>query len=438
MDYLDREVMERKERIEELTQLFGRKLFAIVHKESQSIWKPFFWKQFPMKWFGRNETLRNQLLKFVGKYPTLKTQEEKFDCFKTCFLGELKSPPFIFKTVQVAKNLPFGTKLITAVIDMVIRSVARHFIVGNSRKEILKAVKKLEKTGASCNLDVLGEEVFSNKQADDYLEKYFSLLQIVKSEVSLKPSGLCSWFDCKEAVESMKTRLRRIFKEGQTGVAVDIEQYRYRDLTFEIFKEVLSGNSLRDFRGAGIAFQTYLRDWKNALEELIDWAKEENRQIKIRLVKGAYWDYEVLSAKEESRPIPVFTEKWQSDLAFEEACEFLMANKSIRDNIKVAVASHNIRSVAKAMALAEVYGFPKERLEFQVLYGMGYPLMKAITKMGYPVKVYVATGDLVAGVAFLVRRIIENTSQTSFVFQSFSGNVSVEELLKNPTELKKP
>lgn len=441
MGYLEKEMEEREKEIEELTQSLGRKLFSLVQKESQSILKPFHWKQLPLVWFGKNEFLRNQMLKFVSNYPSINSNEGKLEHFKKCFIDELKSPSFVFKVIPCVEKLPFGRKVIIFVIDSAIRMMARHFMVGDSEDEILLALKQLKKEGASYCLDVLGEEVLSNKQADDYLEKYFSLLQIVKSEVSLKPSGLCSWLDCKEAVESMKTRLRRIFKGGQAGVTVDIEQYRYRDLTFEIFKEVLSGNSLRDFTGAGIAFQTYLQDWKDSLRTLVDWAKRENHQIKIRLVKGAYWDSEVAAAKKERRPIPVFTEKWQTDVAFETACQMLMEDRGIRDVVKIAIASHNVRSVAKVMALAEVYGFPKERLEFQVLYGMGYPLMKAILKLGCFVRVYVPVGEgeekIVAGMGYLVRRIIENTSQNSFVFQSFDNKASVEELLKNPAD-KKP
>lgn len=439
MGYLEKEAMERKERIEELTQLFGRKLFAIVHKESQSIWKPFYWKQALMLWFGKNEILRNQMLKFVSKYPALKTQEEKADCFKKYFLDELELRPFIFKLVPIVQSLPSGKKLIGAVVDFAIRAVARYFIVGDSKKEILKAVKKLEKEGASCNLDVLGEEVLAEEEAEKYLQRYLSLLKIVKAEVSLKPSGLCSNFGSESAVEYLKTRLERIFREGKAGVTVDIEQYCYRNLIFIVLREVLHRHEFMNFDGAGIAFQTYLRDWQESLRDLVSDVLGEGRPVKIRLVKGAYWDSEVESARKEGREPSVFTEKWQTDLAFETACHALMFISMLYGNqIKIAVASHNIRSVAKVMALAETYNFPKDKLEFQVLYGMGYPLMRAIIKMGYPVKIYVPIGELVRGVAFLVRRIVENTSQSSFVFQSFDKKIPIEELLKNPAENLKP
>ncbi len=439
MGYLEKEMEERQKEIEKLTQVYGKKLFSIVRRESQSIWKSFYWKQLPMLWFGKNEILQNQMLKFVSRYPALKTQEEKADCFKRYFFDELESRPFIFKLVPIAQGLPFGKKLIGAVIDFAIRAVARHFIVGDSKKEILKAVKKLEKEGASCNLDVLGEEALDQGAVDKYLNSYLSLLKIVNAEVSLKPSGLCPDFSFAKNLEILKARLNKIFTEGRAGVTVDIEQYCYRDLIFTIFREVLHRHEFMNFEGAGIAFQTYLRDWQESLRDLVSDVLEEGRPVKIRLVKGAYWDSEVESAKKEGREPPVFTEKWQTDLAFETACHALMFISMLYGNqIKIAIASHNVRSVARVMALAETYNFPKDKLEFQVLYGMGYPLMRAIIKMGYPVKVYMPIGELIRGVAFLVRRIVENTSQSSFVFQSFDKKIPIKELLKNPAENLKP
>jgi len=428
MSYLENETLKREKQIEAFTQSFGKKMFSVVRNESQSIFKAFYWKQFPMRWFGRNETLRVQLLKFVSGYPIIISPEGKFEHFKKCFIDELESAPWLFLFASLAGKLPLGRKIIVSVMDRAIKLVARHFIVEDSKEEVSRAIGRLKKEGASCNLDVLGEEVLSEEAADEYLEKYLSLLKIVNTEVSLKPSGL----------KNSEYRLREIFKAASAGATVDIEQYFSRDFTFETFKRVLDEEKFQHFDKAGIAFQVYLRDWKDSLKNLVLWAKERNHEIKIRLVKGAYWDFEVSSARKDGREIPVFTEKWQTDLAFEEACELLMADKAIRENIRIAVASHNVRSVAKAMALAEVYGFPKERMEFQVLYGMGYPLMKAIIKMGYSVKVYVATGDMAAGIAFLVRRIIENTSQTSFVFQSLDSKIPIEELLKNPKDYLKP
>lgn len=438
MDYFDRELREQEEDLERLTKELGKKLLILAKKEAQSIWKPFYWKQLPMLWLGENAVLRDQMLKFVSRYPALKNSEEKIDCLKKYFLEEAKTQLFILKLVPFVEALPFGRKLIAGIVDLAIRGVARRFIVGDSAKEISKALKKLEKEGASYNLDVVGEEVLSEEEAEKYLGRYISMFRIAKAEVSLKPSGLCSDFGSKSTVENLKARLRRIFRESVAGVTVDIEQYRYRDFTFQIFKEVLAEEEFRNFNGAGIAFQVYFKDWFESLKGF--WKLlSEKRQVKIRLVKGAYWDSEVAEAKQKNHLVHVFTEKWQSDVAFERACQILMWTTMFNDNrTKIAIASHNVRSVAKVMALAKTFNFPKERLEFQVLYGMGYPLMRAIVKMGYPVKVYVPIGEVVKGVAYLVRRIVENTSQGSFVFQSFDKKVPIEELLKNPAENLKP
>ncbi|PIQ92897.1 MAG: hypothetical protein COV69_00755 [Parcubacteria group bacterium CG11_big_fil_rev_8_21_14_0_20_39_14] len=422
MPYFWSDLIVKENGVEKLTQSLGRELLSLVQKEANSIWKPFYWKQLPLVWLGKNEILRERLLEFISDYSTLSSREEKLKHFKTCFFASPRNELFaILKFIFLLEKLPFLKNAPVFIIDSSVREASKHFIVGNSEREILKTVKKLEKEGASGNFDILGEEVLNEVKADANLKEYLSLLKITNVEVSLKPSAL----------NYNLVRLRDVFRAGHCGVTIDIEQYNSRDLIFEMFKKVLDEDEFKDNKQAGIAFQTYLKDWEDSLIELLNWVKRRKSPIKIRLVKGAYWDSEVNNALKEGRPIPVFTKKRQTDLAFERACQLLMENHNI---VRIAVASHNVRSVAKAMALANVLNIPKEEIEFQVLYGMGHPLMKGIVKMGYSVKVYVPVGELITGMSFLVRRIIENTSQGSFVFQSFGSKASVEELLKNPVE----
>ena len=151
----------------------------------------------------------------------------------------------------------------------------------------------------------------------------------------------------------------------------------------------------------------------------------------IRLVKGAYWDLELITAEQKNWLVPVYGEKQQTDACFERCTELLLEN---HDVIRLGIASHNVRSIAQAMARARSLNVPGGRLEFQVLWGMGDVLKKAILKAGYPVRVYIASGELLPGMSFLVRRIIENTSQTGFLFQSLGAGVPIKELLKAPQE----
>ena len=152
----------------------------------------------------------------------------------------------------------------------------------------------------------------------------------------------------------------------------------------------------------------------------------------VRLVKGAYWDYETIIAAQLGWPVPVWSRKWQSDAAYERLTGFLLEN---RQWLRPAFASHNIRSVAHALALAQVMNVPPGGLEVQMLYGMADPIKDVLVGMGQRVRVYTPYGDLLPGMAYLVRRLLENTANDSFLRAGFSDRVPEDELLRNPLEV---
>jgi RHH-type proline utilization regulon transcriptional repressor/proline dehydrogenase/delta 1-pyrroline-5-carboxylate dehydrogenase len=180
----------------------------------------------------------------------------------------------------------------------------------------------------------------------------------------------------------------------------------------------------------GIAIQAYLTDTETDLHRLLDWAKHRRKTpVWIRLVKGAYWDYETVIAAQNHWPVPVFTRKWQSDANFEKLTEFLLANI---DWLIPAFGSHNIRSIAHAMAVAEARKVPPRRYEFQMLYGMADPIKEAIQALGHRVRIYTPYGQLLPGMAYLVRRLLENSSNDSFLRQGFAEGLAEELLLHDP------
>jgi RHH-type proline utilization regulon transcriptional repressor/proline dehydrogenase/delta 1-pyrroline-5-carboxylate dehydrogenase len=148
----------------------------------------------------------------------------------------------------------------------------------------------------------------------------------------------------------------------------------------------------------------------------------------VRLVKGAYWDHEIAEAGQHGWPVPVFEAKADSDRNFEALTTRLLA---ARPTVRVAIASHNLRSVAHAIAANRLSGARDSELELQVLRGLGDDLQDALAARGFRVRTYCPVGDLVAGMAYLVRRLLENTSNDSFLSQARQG-ASLEELLAAP------
>ncbi|TVQ51792.1 MAG: L-glutamate gamma-semialdehyde dehydrogenase, partial [Spirulina sp. DLM2.Bin59] len=179
-----------------------------------------------------------------------------------------------------------------------------------------------------------------------------------------------------------------------------------------ILKDLLLEEEFRNRTDIGMTIQGYLRDSEQDLKGLVEWAKTRGNPITIRLVKGAYWDQETIIAIQNDWPQPVFNQKAETDRNYESLMQILLEN---HDYLYAAIGSHNVRTQARAMAIAETLNIPRRRIELQVLYGMGDQLAKAMVKRGFRVRVYAPYGDLLPGMSYLIRRLLENTANTSFI-----------------------
>ena len=335
--------------------------------------------------------------------------------------------------------------------------MARKFIAGSNVAEAVEAVRAMRHRRLGFTIDLLGEATITEPEADHVQKQYLDLIAglsrevnrwpeeptidrddrgpIPRVNVSVKLSALFSQFDPIDPEGTSRAvcaRLRPILSLArQTGAFVnfDMEQYSFKDTTLRIFRDILSEPEFRDWPDVGIAIQAYLRDTENDLHQLLDWAKNTRQcPIWIRLVKGAYWDYETVISAQNGWPVPVFTQKRHSDANFEKLTEFLLTNI---DWLVPAFGSHNIRSIAHAMAIAERLKVPNRRFEFQMLYGMADPIKEAIQSLGYRIRIYTPYGQLLPGMAYLVRRLLENSSNDSFLRASFADGLSEEVLLRN-------
>ncbi len=198
----------------------------------------------------------------------------------------------------------------------------------------------------------------------------------------------------------------------------------------ELVLELLSAPEFADGPSAGVVLQAYLRDSPAQLQQILDWARDGARRppLTVRLVKGAYWDQELVQARQHGWEVPVFTDKRDCDRNFEALTRTLL---DARPAVRVAIASHNLRSVSHAIAYNRISGTPDSELELQVLRGLGDELGHALAASGMRVRAYCPVGDLVAGMAYLVRRLLENTSNDSFLSAQASG-APLRELLAPP------
>ncbi len=215
-------------------------------------------------------------------------------------------------------------------------------------------------------------------------------------------------------------------------VYFDMEQAAVKDLTLALFERCCEAI---DFP-AGLALQAYLRSGPDDARRIIDWARNaRGRQVTVRLIKGAYWDYELIHAERMGWPVPVWTEKRATDACFERMAAMFVAAIPAppgEGGVKLAIGSHNVRSIAHTLALLEKQGLPKSAVEFQKLYGMADPLREALVEHGLRVREYVPVGEMIPGMAYLVRRLLENTSNQSWLRTGFSAEVSDDVLLAAP------
>ncbi|MGE5809056.1 MAG: L-glutamate gamma-semialdehyde dehydrogenase, partial [Nitrospirota bacterium] len=257
-----------------------------------------------------------------------------------------------------------------------------------------------------------------------------------RPDVSVKVSSFYSQLDpvdwegsIERAGEGLRPVLRKA-REAGISVTFDMEHYHYKDLIISLFRSIFEDGEFKDFPSPGLALQAYLKDTEKDLSELVRWARKREKKINVRLVKGAYWDYELAINRQKEWPVPVFLSKEETDRNFERLTRMLFENIDV---VRPAIATHNLRSICHAIAAADLVKVPADAFEFQMLYGMAEPLRKAVRGRGFDIRIYTPVGELIPGMAYLVRRLLENTSNVSFLRKSFGARAPLKELIKAPS-----
>lgn len=435
----------------------GETIFNMMESEGQSIFNKDWWYGRIMEWSMKNEQFKTQMFRFVDVLPYLNSGSEVARHLKEYFAESGDELPSVFNLGLGLGSLAPG--LMAGAVKKNVTQMAKMFITGETPDEALGVLKKARKNKIAFTVDLLGEACLSELEAIDYQKRYVDLISwlakdaanwdhiaqidednrgpIPRVNVSVKLSSLYSQIDVKawdKSKDAVKERLRPIFRlamERGVFLNLDMEHYELKDLTIEIFKEMLMEPEFKSYAHWGCVIQAYLRDSLADTKDLIEFAKRRGVPFTIRLVKGAYWDYETVHAQQTGWPVPVYTNKRESDANYEDCAVAMLGN---HEHIRLAVGSHNVRSVAAILVQAERMGVDPRAFEIQMLFGMADPIKKSLVRMGYRVREYAPVGELIPGMAYLVRRLLENTSNESFLRSKFADGVSTEQLLKDPKE----
>jgi RHH-type proline utilization regulon transcriptional repressor/proline dehydrogenase/delta 1-pyrroline-5-carboxylate dehydrogenase len=410
-----------------------------------------------MELAARDSELRAALFRFVDVVPACRSLEDVARHLRG-FLDELSDPSPPIAAAMRIPDVKAARAALGAAAAAGVKHMAHRFIVGETPGSAVRVLRGLWEHGVASSVDLLGEATVTEAEADHYAARCAGALETVsmraarwptrpaleqdgagslpRANVSVKISALTPLLrpdapelGQRDAAARLRPLLRQACELG-AHVHIDMESLDSREAVLDLVLDLFSEPEFASGPSAGIVLQAYLRDSPEQLGRILEWAGSGARTppLQVRLVKGAYWDHELVQASQHGWPAPVFEVKADCDRNFEALTQALL---DARPAARVAIASHNLRSVSHAIAYNRLIGGADRDLEVQVLRGLGDELQDALAARGFRVRTYCPVGDLVAGMAYLVRRLLENTSNESFLHAQASGT-GLEQLLAAP------
>src|SRR3954464_14973535 len=393
---------------------------------------------------SQDQELKAALFRFVDVVPACRSLDD-LARHLTGFLGEVEQPTAPIGVAMKMGGSKAGRAALGAAAAAGVRRMAHRFIVGEDPRAALGVLRDLWKDGVASSVDLLGEATVTAAEAQRYADRCADALDTIggaagrwraraqlerdsagplpRANLSVKVSALTPLLrpdgperGKRDAADRLRPLLRRARDLG-AHLHIDMESLDSRDAVLDLVLELLAEEEFHDGPSAGMVLQGYLRDSPQTLDTILEWlgGHERAHALTIRLVKGAYWDHELVEARQHGWPTPVFEQKADTDVNFEALTRRLLDARASGAALRVAVASHNLRSVSHAIAYNRLLGADDADLELQVLRGLGDELQDALAARGLRVRTYCPVGDLVAGMAYLVRRRLENTSNESFL-----------------------
>ncbi|MBA6412014.1 bifunctional proline dehydrogenase/L-glutamate gamma-semialdehyde dehydrogenase PutA [Parahaliea sp. F7430] len=339
-----------------------------------------------------------------------------------------------------------GEALIRSAVRYAMQKMGSQFVMGSSIDSAMERAKDFEQRGYRYSYDMLGEGARNMADADRYFANYMKAIEVIgraagargpvaSPGISLKLSAIHPRYEFAQRerlMEELVPRLKQLAlaaKAVDIGLTIDAEEADRLDLSLDIIEAVFSDSELAGWSGFGIAVQAYQKRSILVIEWLRELSLRVGRQIMVRLVKGAYWDSEIKQAQVQGFDnFPVFTRKASSDVSYQACAAKLL---EYRDSLYPQFATHNAYTVASILEMCD----DSQCYEFQRLHGMGEALYdQIITETKVACRVYAPVGVHAELLAYLVRRLLENGANSSFVNNIVDQNFPIEALLEDPVE----
>ena len=345
-----------------------------------------------------------------------------------------------------------GEPLIRKGVDMAMRLMGEQFVTGETIAEALANARKLEEKGFRYSYDMLGEAALTAGDAKAYLLSYQQAIHAIGKAsngrgiyegpgISIKLSALhprysrAQYERVMEELYPILKSLTLLARSYDIGINIDAEEADRLELSLDLLEKLCFETELEGWNGIGFVIQAYMKRCPFVIDELIDLAQRSRRRLMIRLVKGAYWDSEIKRAQMEGlEGYPVYTRKVYTDISYLACARKLLSVPSL---IYPQFATHNAHTLAAIYQLAGNNYYPGQ-YEFQCLHGMGEPLYEQVVgkvadgKLNRPCRIYAPVGTHETLLAYLVRRLLENGANTSFVNRIADTSLPIDELVADP------
>src|SRR5574341_2596659 len=444
-------------RLDPAIRRIGQELRDRSAGSAPTVFDPRWWSGNLLEWCMKDEAFKVQLFRFIDVLPSLRDDAHVARLLEEYFGENTALASSLQWGLRAMSATRLGARLSAKSLRHQIHQMARTFIAEASIETAVPVLARLWAEGRGFSVDLLGEATVSEPEADRYRDRCLEALRLLakataawpsvplleqdrfgplpRVNLSVKLSALYSQLDpvdpegCFRAVAARLRPMLDLAATVPAAITFDMEQAELKELALMIFTRLLSEDAYRRYPHGGIAMQAYLRESAADLQGLIRWVRQRGTPVTVRLVKGAYWDSDTIRYQQRGWPVPVFATKAETDLNYEGLSRTLVEHA---DLIRPAFGTHNLRSLAHAQAAAAAAGLPPDAAEYQMIFGMAEPLQAAVAQAGGRVRIYTPVGELLPGMAYLVRRLLENTSNESFLRKEYVESQPLTTLLAPP------
>jgi len=432
----------------------GQHLARLSAGLSPTLFESRWWSQSAIHLAMKDPVFKARLFRFIDVLPSV-ADDARIVSLAEEYFGNVKGDLFGLQWgLKALASTGLGARLTGKSIRTQVEHMARNFIAGATIEDAVPVLAGLWKNGRAWSVDLLGEATVTEREADQYRDRCLQALRVLaeaaatwpaapllerdahgsipRVQLSLKVSALSSHLDPIDpegTYRAVAARLRPIVDLAAglpAGLIFDMEQAETKDLVLAIFTRLFGESDYRRFPYAGLALQAYHRETERDIQQLLQWTGSRGVPITIRLVKGAYWDADTVRYRQAGWPVPLFEQKAETDLNYERVIPVLLQQPEL---IRPAFGTHNLRTLAAIEAVAEARRLSPDAYEYQMIFGMAEPFQQAMVKLGRRVRLYAPVGQLLPGMAYLVRRLLENTSNESFLRKEYVESEPLSRLL---------